>query len=123
MLSIPAGKIMDYDFGTYKGFYVENFVAQELLACSENPRNPMEIQSWAEGRAEIEFVMETNEEIIPIEVKSGQRARSRSLQSYKQRYNPHTSVILSARMPAVVVHDRVRHVNLPHYYAGVLSKL
>jgi hypothetical protein len=38
--------ILDYDYGTYKGFFAENFVAQELLC-----HNIDHLYCWQEGSA------------------------------------------------------------------------
>ncbi len=49
-----------------KGYFAENFVAQEFRYSGiEN------ICGWREGRAEVEFLKEENGEVFPIEVKSG----------------------------------------------------
>lgn len=62
----------------YKGYVAENFVQQELTAINIDPS-----YSWNDARAEIEFILATDEgDIIPIEVKSGKRTRAKSLTSY-----------------------------------------
>ena len=51
----------------------------------------------AEGRAEIEFLHQTQSgEIVPVEVKSGRRSRARSLSSYIDRYAPRRAITLTA---------------------------
>jgi predicted AAA+ superfamily ATPase len=87
--------IMDYDYGTYKGYFAENFVAQELMAGSSSWKN--ELYCWSEGKAEIEFIRDTDAGIIPIEVKSGYITQSKSLKSFQDRYQPAYGVILSAK--------------------------
>lgn len=69
---------------SYKGFILENFVAQHLASWGKP------LCSWKTERAEIEFLIEneTNFEIYPIEVKSRSRNRAKSLKSYCERYNP-----------------------------------
>ena len=91
---LSAKDILAYDFGTYKGYFAENFVAQELRAKDGIKTN---LYSWDEGSAEIEFLRQTDEGIIPVEVKSGWMTRAKSLQSFIERYQPKHSVILSAR--------------------------
>ena len=56
--------ILEYDYGTYKGYFAENFVAQEFV--SGNQRN---LYSWQDGRSEIEFLRDVDGDILPIEVK------------------------------------------------------
>ncbi len=86
--------LLNYDFGTYQGFYVENFIAQTLRALDDGVDN---FYSWQEGQAEIEFLREYGTEIIPFEVKSGWVTKSKSLTSYINKYHPQTKVILSAK--------------------------
>ena len=47
--------ILEYDYGTYKGYFAENFVAQEFV--SGNQRN---LYSWQDGRSEIEFLRDVD---------------------------------------------------------------
>ncbi len=41
MADLPAKSILEYDFGTYKGYIAENFVAQELICKGLSP-----LYSW-----------------------------------------------------------------------------
>ncbi len=73
---------------TYKGFIAENFFLTEYRARIGYP-----IYSWAQERAEIEFLhRDSSGDIIPLEVKSGTRTRARSLESYITRYQPSHAV-------------------------------
>ena len=68
----------------YKGFIAENFFLTEYRARINSP-----IYSWTQERAEIEFLhRDKSGDIIPLEVKSGTRTRTRSLASYIARYRP-----------------------------------
>ena len=75
----------------FKGFIAENFVQTEMnYVCEEYPT-----YGWEENQAEIEFLHRCQDgEIIPVEVKSGTRSRSRSLRSYLDRYKPTRAVKL-----------------------------
>ncbi|MDO6694315.1 AAA family ATPase [Aliiglaciecola sp. 3_MG-2023] len=74
-------KQQNYD---YKGYVAENFVQQELTAIGVDPS-----YSWNDARAEIEFILATDEGgIIPVEVKSGKRTRAKSLASYIEKCAP-----------------------------------
>src|SRR3990167_7783051 len=55
--------ILDYDYGTYKGYFAENFVAQQLIASSTS-----DLISWTNDRSEIEFLMQQEGQLIPLEV-------------------------------------------------------
>lgn len=68
----------------YKGYIAENFVQNELAARVGHPT-----YGWYQARAEVEFLHRDREgHIVPVEVKSGNRTRSRSLRSYIDRYAP-----------------------------------
>lgn len=88
---MPFQAILDYDFGTYKGYYAENFVAQEMIAQSQT------MYCWQKLRAEVEFVIQSGKHIVPIEVKSGHITRAQSLQKFNDAYHPAIRVIASAK--------------------------
>ncbi len=87
-------EILRYDFGTYKGYLVENFVLQELIYASHGERK---FFSWSQNTAEIEFLLETEDEVIPVEVKSGLNVKSKSLYSFAKRYSPSQLILLSGQ--------------------------
>ena len=83
-LKTPMDAIIRNELDCYKGFIVENFVAQELYSIIND-----DLISWNEGTAEIEFIVTRGKEIIPLEVKAASRSRqSKSLDSYIARYKP-----------------------------------
>ncbi len=91
MLNIPCEVMLDERLGPFKGFMLENFVAQELFAGTNR-----ELVSWQEGTAELEFLVTNGKEIIPVEVKSATRSRrARSLDAYIARYSPSIAVKLT----------------------------
>lgn len=106
--------IMNYDFGTQKGFLMENFVLQHLRINTTK-----EICAWSEGVAEIEFLVPFGGRAMPIEVKAGRSRRSKSLEQFRKKYNPPISVIVSETNFA----KKGPIVNIPHYAVGELFKL
>jgi len=89
--NLPPKTILDYDYGSYKGYFAENFVAQEFLCAGES-----EIYSWRERKAEVEFLREIEGEVLPIEIKSGWVTQAKSLKVFADRYNPEYRTIMSA---------------------------
>ncbi|MCK4609051.1 MAG: ATP-binding protein, partial [Gammaproteobacteria bacterium] len=73
--------ILAYDYGTYKGYFAENFIAQEFQ-CS----GVANLYSWQEGRYEIEFLRDIQGQVIPIEVKSGWVTKTHSLNIFAEKY-------------------------------------
>lgn len=77
----------------FKGAITENYIAQELTSKGES------LYYWTSKRnAEIDFVLYSEEDgIIPIEVKSGNRVRSVSLNMYINTYKPKYAIRFSTR--------------------------
>jgi predicted AAA+ superfamily ATPase len=78
--------IIDGDllFTEFKGALSENYVAQELIATKHN-----ELYYWtSEGMAEVDFLLEEDHEIFPLEVKAGLSQKKKSLLVYHQKYTP-----------------------------------
>jgi uncharacterized protein len=112
MLDLPIDSILSQDYGTYKGYYAENFVAQELSAAGRAP-----LYSWCGRQSEIEFLLTRESAVIPVEVKAGIRAHSRSLSAYAEKYRPPLKIKVTARNL-----DRATPEchNIPLYLAGKL---
>ncbi len=72
-------------FDEYRGAFVENYVAQQLTACHN-----ADLTYWkSEGKkAELDFLLEYQNGIHPLEAKSGTNPKSKSLHSYNQQFNP-----------------------------------
>jgi len=77
---------------TFIGFLVENYVAQ-ALACKRHG-----LYYWTnKGTAELDFVLQIDDDIIGIEVKTGTRVRSRSLSMFIANYKPTYSIRISSK--------------------------
>ncbi len=71
-------------FTEFKGSLTENFIAQELIASHHR-----ELYYWeSEGMAEVDFLVEGNHEIYPLEVKAGTSQKKKSLLVYGNKYSP-----------------------------------
>jgi hypothetical protein len=103
------------DFGTYKGYIAENFCAQELRANSQQ-----NLFCWTGRTSEIEFLLQIEDEIFPVEVKSGFITKSKSLKTYYDKYSPEKSVILSARNELRFTNNGI--LRAPIYLAGQIYK-
>ena len=77
---------------TAKGALTENYVAQQLHA------NGARFYYWeSNNQAELDFVIQVDNDIIPIEVKSWEAVRSQSLEVFRKRYNTKTAIRVSAK--------------------------
>ena len=76
-------------FTEFKGALAEQYVAQELVAATQRV-----LYYWTSGSggAEVDFVCQFANEIIPIEVKAERNLRAKSLQVYRDKYNPPLAV-------------------------------
>ena len=87
MAKLPLKTILDGNviFTEFKGALTENFVIQQLILNEDN-----EIYYWANenSTAEVDFVVQNEEEIIPIEVKSGTSVKSVSFKFFCEKYKP-----------------------------------
>jgi predicted AAA+ superfamily ATPase len=111
---LDPSTILDYNFGTYKGYIAENFVLQQFVHASLAKES---FYSWKENEAEIEFVRDIKGKIVPYEVKSGHRTQSKSLASFVKKYSPEKFYILSAQKPFI---DKSGLHKMPIYLAGLL---
>ena len=80
--------------GCFNGALAEQFVCQELRSANISP-----LFYWGKdkGQAELDFIIQSNGEIIPVEVKSAQHTKSKSLQVYSNEYNPAHAVRTSLK--------------------------
>jgi len=112
---LPPKSIMDYGYGTYKGYFAENFAAQEFL-CS----NGKELYCWKEGSAEVEFLREISGDVLPIEIKSGWVTQAKSIKVFAQKYKSRYRTIFSANNLFI---DSINKVHrYPLYVAGDFMK-
>lgn len=113
-LELSQNDIINQEFGNFKGFIAEVFVAQEMKTLLND-----ELYSWQENQSEIEFLIRYRDILIPIEVKSGNRTKAKSLSVYKNKYNPRISVKLSTRNLRI----EEKHINAPIYMTEYLYDL
>jgi predicted AAA+ superfamily ATPase len=90
----------DRTFTHYKGGLTEQFVLQELIATNDK----LPVYYWAADKntAEVEFIIQYNDKIIPIEVKSGKNVKSESLNAYRIMFAPDIAVRASLKKYGVM---------------------
>lgn len=76
-------------FEEYKGALTEQYVLQQLVIDPEN-----DIFYWISdtARAEIDFVLQYEDHIIPIEVKAEENLQAKSLKAYCAKYQPEYAI-------------------------------
>ena len=80
------------ELNDFKGGMVENYVNIQLTM------NGYSTYYWQSERgAEIDFVIQREGELIPIEVKAADNTRAKSLKVYMDTFNPQYAIKLSAK--------------------------
>jgi len=90
MLGVTYSNITKNDLEIYKGSLVENYVAQELTFMGKK------LYYWlSDYTGEIDFLLQDDDSIIPVEVKAGTSNKSKSLGVYMNKYNPKYGIRVS----------------------------
>ena len=76
-------------FEEFKGALTEQYVLQQLLTMPE-----LAIYYWSAERstAEVDFLIQSSGEVIPIEVKAEENLKAKSLKTFCQKYSPKTAI-------------------------------
>lgn len=76
-------------FQEFKGALTEQYVLQQLLASKSTG-----IYYWSpeNARSEIDFLLQADGKIIPLEVKAAENLQARSLRVYYQKYQPESAI-------------------------------
>lgn len=103
--------ILKYDYGSYKGYFAENFVLQEYITATEK-----KLYAWQESSAEIQFLIEKQGQVVPVEVKAGNSTKAKSLAEFARKYNPPYRVKVTGK-PFSISNDG-KSKNIPLYLIG-----
>jgi len=77
---------------TFLGAVTENYVAQAIS------NNRHALCYWTnEGTAELDFILQKGDDIIAVEVKTGTRTKSKSLNMFVRKYKPAYSIRISSK--------------------------
>ena len=103
-------------FVEFKGALTEQYVCQQLKTIQD-----LDIYYYTNdrGSCEIDFVVDTGELIVPIEVKAEVNLRAKSLKTYQEKFSPEVSVRTSMA-------DYKREewlINLPLYAIDQIAKI
>jgi len=76
-------------FEEFKGAITEQYVLQQLKSIDQLP-----IYYWSaeKATAEIDFLIQYQNQIIPIEVKAAENLKAKSLKAFHQKFNPEISI-------------------------------
>lgn len=101
MVNIDASVILENGDIPFKGVIVENYVATELVKMG------YELLYWSRkndetGNAEVDFLIQEKNFVVPIEVKAGTDMKSKSLLVYNEKYGAEKMIKISAKNFGVV---------------------
>lgn len=92
MLDISIVDYLKDDLSLYKGVITENYVLNELVKNNFIP------YYWEnDSKAEIDFIINYKNEVVPIEVKAGNNTMSKSLDIYMKKYDSKFAIRISSK--------------------------
>ena len=101
-------------FSEFNGAFTENFVANEIKKINEE-----NLYYWTSKHdAEVDFILQNQNKLYPIEVKSGMSRNKKSLRSYADKYKPEKLIRISPRNFTI---DN-NFINLPLYAISQIYK-
>ena len=116
-------------FSFYKGILAEHIVGQELLAANMRTQNKpcFWVREKKQSSAEVDFLIQHNQYVIPVEVKTGNTGKLRSLHQFIDNCNHNYAVRLYAGSLRI---DRLKTpsgksfhlLNIPYFLTAQLDK-
>lgn len=105
-----------YLFTEFKGALTENFIFQSLVRKMEVvPRY------WSNTTYEVDFVIQKENNIIPVEVKAGTNVRSTSIKKYQEEYRESTPLVIIFSLKNLSLDGNV--LNVPLFMVDELDRL
>lgn len=102
-------------FNEFKGALTEQYVCQQLKTIDD-----LGVYYYTNdrGSCEVDFIIDTGEQIVPVEVKAEVNLKAKSLKTYREKFNPEISV----RTSMADYKKEAWLVNLPLYAVEEISK-
>ena len=118
---IPVDAVIRGDdlFSTYRGAFVENYVAQQLTARMGEEGGDLYYWRSESRKAEVDFLVTLHGQILPLETKAGVNPRSKRLGVYQERFQPK----LALRTTLLNLKQQDKLINIPLYAIGVLPRM
>ncbi len=113
---LPYEVVLDAtpNYKEFKGSLTENYVLCELVKSVNET-----LYYWSSGNtAEVDFILQSASEIVPVEVKSERNVKARSLAEYRKKYTPKYSVKTSMKNET----NGEEVLNIPLYLISALER-
>jgi len=116
MTALDVKSLLENDklFNDYNGAVTEQYVLQEFKTIENLP-----VFYWASNRAELDFVIQFENQIIPIEAKATINLQAKSLRSYRQKFNPEISI----RTSLADYEENTGLYNIPLFDIGNIERI
>ena len=116
--NLSAKTIIDGDriFTEFKGSLTEQYVLQQIKSESKKSVNYWTSRS---NVAELDFVVQIDNDVVPIEVKAETNLKAKSLAQYRKEYNP--SKVVRTSLANFKIDDGL--YNIPLYMIGQLENI
>ena len=113
-----------------KGKIAEHIVGQELLATNESvlAQRNFWVRNAKNSQAEVDFVIQTDTQLLPVEVKSGHNSKIKSMHLFMEESKGNLAVRfwnnpLTKDTVELPSGKKYTLINVPFYYAEVLGEI
>ncbi len=103
-------------FTEFKGALTENFVYQSLIRAYE-----VQPRYWAESPYEVDFIIQKENDVLPVEAKAGTNVKSPSIKKYAREYENNTPIIIRLSLRNLSLDGNV--LNVPLFMIDELDRL
>ena len=103
-------------FTEFKGALTENFVYQSLIRSFEVPP-----RYWAEAPHEVDFIIQCENDIIPVEAKAGEAVKAASMKRYIKDFDAETPIAVRLSMKNLSYDGKI--LNVPLFMIDELKRL
>ncbi len=104
-------------YNNFKGAITENYVLNELVALGKHP------YFWRSGNtAELDFLLEDRDRVIPVEAKAEIRTKAKSYQQFCKRFSPSMGFRFSMKNVGENLTEKTRTYSLPLYLLWKLDR-
>lgn len=103
-------------FTEFKGALTENFVYQSLVRAYE-----VQPKYWAEVPYEVDFIIQKENDILPVEAKAGVNVKSSSIKKYARAYEENTPILIRLSLKNLSLDGKT--LNIPLFMIDELDRL
>jgi len=103
-------------FTEFKGALTENFVYQSLIRKLE-----VQPRYWSEAPYEVDFVIQKENDVLPVEVKAGVNVKTSSIKKYSSKYEENTPIIIRLSLKNLSFDGKI--LNIPLFMIDEFDRL